>query len=239
MKKIIYYLVVVSLLIGCGAGGTGDENSKGIIVPAYFSDNYLWEKIKDVNLSENPSDFLVIVNPDNGPGEYYDEKYADIVNSLKEKTPLGYVYTKWGERDIDEVKNDIDRWIAFYPGVKGFFLDEASADESGLAYYSELFKYIKSKGAYTVVLNPGTRPQSGYYGVSDVVVVFEGDVKELNPDVCKDNFSSSAVIVYGAGESEMKEYKSVCGYVYFTDDGGNNPYDTLPWYFDEEIEQLK
>jgi len=235
MLKRVFFAFFVLFFIGCG--NDSNENLKsGLIIPAYFYDVDLWDKIIK---TENKS--VVIINPSNGPGKDIDYNYNNFISGLVQtsKIPVGYVYTKWGKRDINEVKNDINKWIDLYPDIRGFFLDEANSSALGVNYYKTLYEYIKNKGDYFVVLNPGTTPNTKYFNVSDLIVVFENDVSKLNKKVCENNFKKSAAIVYGANEEEMKMYKNVCGYIYFTDDSGDNPYDTLPSYFDEEIEYLK
>jgi hypothetical protein len=236
MKKFLY-VIFVFIFIGCG-GENNTNNKSGIIIPAYFYDANLWDEV--VN-ADSLNKFIVIINPNYGPGDNTDDFYSSVINDLitENKTPIGYVYTKWGSRDISEVENDIDKWLNLYPSIKGFFIDEANSTADGVTYYKTLYSYIKAKGNYFVVLNPGTTPNTEYFNVSDLVVVFENDVSKLNNNVCENNFEKSAVIVYGADEEDMKEFKNVCGYVYFTDDSGNNPYDSLPSYFYEEINELK
>jgi hypothetical protein len=233
MKKFLY-LIIMFIFTACG----NTDKKSGVIIPAYFYDGFLWEKVVSVS---GPDRFVVIINPDYGPGDEVDGMYKNVVEDLNgtSKTPVGYVYTKWGGRNISDVENDINRWIELYPGVRGFFIDEANSSKEDLDYYKTLYEFIKKKGNYFVVLNPGTKPDAGYYDVSDLIVVFENDVSELNDNVCGEYFDKSAAIVYGADEEQMLKYKNVCSYVYFTDDSGNNPYDTLPSYFDEEINELK
>jgi hypothetical protein len=43
-------------------------------------------------------------------------------------TLVGYVYTSYGQRPLQQVKSEIDRWIDFYPGLQGIFLDEQASD---------------------------------------------------------------------------------------------------------------
>ena len=241
MKKVLIFLVLV-LFLGCKGGDTrGSESddsnvsSKELLIPVYFYDLTLWDRVVNANADE-----IAIINPSNGPGESVDSNYEEFIANLisHNKKPIGYVYTNWGGRDIDDVEDDIDTWLAFYPDIKGFFLDEVATGEDKLNYYTQLRDYIKSKGDYFIVLNPGTTPDSGYFDIADVVVVFENNVSNLT-NVCEN--SKSAIIVYGANSLHMedivKNYE--CKYVYVTDDESPNPYDTLPSYFEEEIDALK
>jgi len=224
------------LLLGCGAS-VSEEASKKIIIPQYFYDFDLWKKVIDADIGG-----YVIINPSNGPGESTDSAYLNEIHDLirSGKTPVGYVYTKWSDRSIDEVKEDIDTWLKLYPEIKGFFIDECSNSVEKFPYYEELKNYIKAKGDYKIVLNPGTQAPAVYYSISDTVVSFEGAAKDAPDDLCAVYPSKSAAIIYDANESFMREaLNRPCEYFYITDDNDSNPYDTLPSYFDEEIELLK
>jgi len=236
MKKFFMFFISIFLL-GCGGGSSSaTQDNRQIIIPLYF---YNINKWNEVATYQNE---IVILNPSNGPGDNIDDTYQSLITKLNNNNDLaiGYIYTKWGNRDINEVKADIDKWLNFY-NIKGFFVDEASTDKANLNYYQELNNYIKSKGNYFIVLNPGTMPDDGYFDIADNIVVFENNVKKLNSNICKTQKEKSSIIVYDANETQMKNvikaYK--CKNIYVTDDNLSNPYDTLPSYFDEEIKLLK
>lgn len=236
MKKILF--LILFLLYGYGVGSETVETETRIIVPAYFYDAAFWEKL----IQSKARGSIVIINPSNGPGDVTDINYKTWISQLVggSKIPVGYVYSSYSNRNITDVYNDIEKWIRLYPQIKGFFIDEVNVSAEAYVYYENLFKFIKMKGDYFIVLNPGTRPNDEMFNVADIVIVFEGDVKNLNTDVCALNPEKSSVIVYNASEDDMKHLGLLnCAYKYFTDDGGSNPYDSLPSYFNEEIEYLK
>jgi len=234
MKKLFIFLILLFIFIGCGSGDSSNNSQKKIIIPLYFYDSNKWNEVAKYQNE------IVIINPDNGVGDTIDTNYENLITKLNNNKdlPIGYIYTKWGNRDIDEVKKEIDKWLSFY-NIKGFFLDEAATDKSNLAYYQELSDYIKSKGNYYIVLNPGVMPDKSYFSIADNIIVFEDSVDKLEKGVCGN--SKSSIIVYKATRNEMiniiKNYN--CSLMYITDDEMPNPYDTLPTYFDEEIELLK
>ncbi|NPA53877.1 MAG: hypothetical protein GXO21_04345 [Aquificae bacterium] len=235
MRKTIFSLL--SFLIFFISSFAYQE--KGIIIPAYFYDSQIWERLFD-GKNENV-EFIVIVNPASGPGDAQDPHYVDIVNRLSAEgmTGIGYVHTSWGSRDINIVKEEIDRWISFYPEIQGFFLDEASIDRADLDYYTELYEYIKSKGNYMIVLNPGTKPDLSYYFISDYIVTYESPYTEFTG--CQaDVPEQSACIVYDVPESQLQEIiqNEDVKLLYITDDSGINPYDTLPSYYEKEVSLL-
>jgi len=234
MKKLLILLLTI-FFIGCNT--TTTNSSKKIIVPQYFYDYNLWDKVAKADIKG-----YVIVNPADGPGDNVDSAYVNDIEKLINygKTPIGYVYTKWGDRDISEVKKDIDKWLELYPKIKGFFIDEASSLSNKFPYYNELKNYISSKGNFKFVLNPGTFPDEVYFSIADAIVVFESVASKVPNDICTSYSDKSAIIVYGASEEKMRELvRKPCTYFYITDDNDSRPYDTLPSYFDEEIELLK
>ncbi|WP_457565105.1 spherulation-specific family 4 protein [Caminibacter sp.] len=229
MKKL-FLLIGILFIFGCGNNKV--EEKKQLIIPAYFYDPSLWDNVKSSDFSG-----VVIINPDNGVGEY-SSYWDDIINSIQNKNPIGYVYTKYGERNLSDVENEIDKWLENYK-IRGFFIDEVNG--SNFNYYQEIFRFIKSKGNYKIVLNPGSEINESFFNIADIVVIFENSVKEFNESICAGTFTDKkAAIVYGASYDDFLRYKNcACRYIYFTDDNLPNPYDTLPSYFDEEVRVLK
>jgi hypothetical protein len=242
MKSLLSKIKLFASAAGFGAAalffscGTAD---KGLIVPLYFVNSTQWEQVANAEVGE-----YVILNPYNGPGDEQNPLYTNYIGELidKGKIPIGYIYTKWGSRPLEEVEADIDKWLDFYPDIKGFFIDETATGSDKLDYYKTLVDYIKSKGDYYIVLNPGTQPlDNGYFDIADTVVVYEGTYDNKPQGVCQVNPSKSAVIVYNATEEEMKTVLTTedCKYYYVTDRTLPNPFDSLPSYFDQEVELLK
>ncbi len=248
---ILFVFLFFFLYVGCGnvtekesLENTTLENltsqifSKYLLIPLYFYNLSLWEKVADLNYKG-----LIIINPNNGPGKNVDPNYQNLIDKLlnKSKIPIGYVYTKWGTRNITLVESDIDTWLNLYPKIKGFFLDESATSLDKLSYYETLKNYIKNKGKYIIILNPGTYPNEAYFRVSDVIVVFENSYQNFNPEVCLKYPNQSAIIVYNASYEDMLSIiNSSCKYMYITDNNNlTNPYNTLPSYFEKEIEYFR
>ena len=247
MKKFLALLSLLFLFAfsGCGSGGTGEtadgSPTSGVIVPSYFRDKSLWSRLLSVHSSKL---FFVVVNPDTGPGEEVDPLFKEVVSSLKKggKHPIGYIYTSWGKRPREEVKLDVDKWLKLYPDIDGFFFDEVSAQEEDFSYYRELYRYVKSKGSYYVVLNPGTFPEEDYFSIADFVVVLEGSYTLLEGLETGSFRQKSGCIVTGVDSTlwreVVKKAKDKCCLIYVTDKSGVESYESLPDYFEEEVDAV-
>jgi hypothetical protein len=168
---------------------------------------------------------------------------------------LGYVYTKYGDRNIAAVKADIDIYARYFD-VNGIFLDEAASGKEKLAYYQQLYQYIKSKSKLkTVVLNQGTHTDEDYLqkSATDIAVIFENYAKawqeyQPQPYVSKYQRERFSVLIHDVPDVEsMKKHldraiKNNIGYVYVTDDSPDSsdrdPWNSLPSYWKKEIDYL-
>ena len=155
----------------------------------------------------------------------------------------GYVYTGYGTRSITEVKTDIDLYDAYY-NINGIFLDEADNTTNHLAYYTNLYAYIKSRSNLTeVVINPGIGTDKGYLytPACDTAVIFEID--QGWPAYVPDNYVTNypaerfcALLYNVTNEATMRQYVDLAvqrnvGYIYVTNDKGANPWDSIPTYW--------
>ncbi|UCE39290.1 MAG: metallophosphoesterase [Thermoplasmata archaeon] len=214
-----------------------------ISVPAYFSPGPLWDQA----ISDAPATAIMIMNPSNGPGSSFDQTIADTVAQAQDKgiKVLGYVYTQYGGRNSAVVKADIDNYTAWY-SVDGIFEDEVSNDAVDLAYYQDLANYIRSGSGSFIMLNPGTVPDEQYMDVGDVVVVFEGTYASYagaSFPSWLDNYPRTRFshLVYDTALADFQDAWSLAlnhtvGYAYITDDVAPNPWDTLPSYWDLEVD---
>ena len=215
------------------------DKPEGLLITLYREESSVWEKV--VNL--DAYDIIAVVNPDNGPGDTVSPLYQEVVSDLvaNVKTPIGYIHTDYGNRSIDEIKAEIDKWIELYPEIKGFFLDTVSDNKTHFDFYKEIYDYIKSKGNYIVVLNIGTYPDESYFEIADNIVIYEGEPNDFDSSLCNNYPEKSSLIIYNADENTMTDLmqNSSCSYKYITDDTLPNPYDTLPSYIDREAELSK
>ncbi len=253
--------------VGLGASAKSDEPSRltggkpaklQLIVPAYFypsgSGMKAWQRLMDASSKVS---IVVVANPSSGPGDLLDQEYVAVIDVASEKglRVIGYVNTEYGKKPRTDAKNEIDRWVFFYPSVAGFFFDQQSADARDVGYYLELRDYarskIKGKQAF-VVTNPGTTCDEEYIAkaVSDVTCLFASfkGFDEFNPSVLlkRDSPSRFAALPYHVPDSKAmrqvldETVAKRIGYVYVSDaPSGGNPWGKLPDYWDDEVEAVR
>ena len=120
--------------------------------------------------SADRASIVAIVNPASGPGTAINTDYAKIVQQADAAGVrlIGYVSTQYGKRASGDVKRDMDRWVAFYPEINGFFFDEQASNESHLKYYHDLFEYAAQKiSQATIFANPGTECARGFFSINE------------------------------------------------------------------------
>ncbi len=219
---------------------------QNISIPAYFSPGSLWDQV----ISGSPRVNLLVMNPASGPGREASRDYVAAVRKARTNglTVVGYVPTSYGSRDPAMVKAEVDAYKTWY-GVDGIFLDEVSADVTGISYYRELAAYIRAEPGALVALNPGTFPAEEYALVGDVMLVFEGSYSSylsMETPAWAANYPASKFwhVVYDAPTAqEMKEAVRLSRHrnskqLYVTDGGLPNPYGRLPAYWLEEVSEV-
>jgi Spherulation-specific family 4 len=222
---------------------------QAIAIPAYFYPSGgagLWGSA----LAAEPGVGVMIANVDNGPGISVDTDYTAAITKAQGTgvSVFGYVYTSYAGRSLASVESDISAWRKLY-GVTNIFLDEASTSSSSLSYYQALSSYVHQAfpDALTIV-NFGTIPGSSEMSAGDIAVTFEGSYSTYQSTRFPSWVSSFAPtrfynIVYSVpDQASMLSALSEAagdhvGYVYATNDGLPNPYDTLPPYLSGETSE--
>jgi len=223
-----------------------------LLVPAYFypsSNSTYWQ---DLAAAAKAVSTTIILNPGSGPGTSVDPNYVSVIDMVRESggKVIGYVPTGYGKRPLDEVTDEIDRYINYYH-VDGFFIDQMTTDtlDGNVAYYKSIYDYIKGLNTlYSVTGNPGTMPDEVYlsHPLVDNLVVFEGSESsyadflpsEWQSKYPKDRF---AHLVYNADAEQMERVfnlssDNIVGNLYVTGEETRNPYDALPKYWDLEVQ---
>lgn len=161
-----------------------------------------------------------------------------------------------------QVQADINAWYSLYSGnIDGIYLDnmdtECGTGNATVRNYWHARTYIEQtyRGALTVG-NPGTAVPSCYESAADTLVTFEGsyDCYQLagscpsadqyttlswtNSDPYKFmhiiNNTASGDVADALADSKTNR----AGYVYVTDDSGDEPYDTIPSYLSTELSAM-
>src|SRR5439155_22539816 len=205
----------------------------GILVPAYFSPTSggYWSAL---NQAADRVPLIAIMNPINGPSTSVNSNYTSAVNALRNAggRVLGYVYSSYNARPLVDVEADIDRYHAFYT-IDGFFVDEMTndSDATHLAYYEELYQYVKAKqSSYLVVGNPGINTTASYLTrpTVEALVTFENNTgyPQHTPDPWTQTQPATVFshLCYDVSASDtMTNYAQLAvtphvGYIYVTDD---------------------
>ncbi len=166
-----------------------------ILVPAYQYPSHppdvpqaAWRVLQESGPKVPIGRFLVIANPDNGPGvtrnrDQYtdrDQNYAGDINGLRKNcvSVAGYVTDCYDNTKVNcprskPIEEDIDRWFDIY-NINGMFIDEVDRDNVDRA--EELVQIVRQRSwGATIVLNPGTVPSRQFMVRTDpaIVVVHE------------------------------------------------------------------
>jgi serine/threonine protein kinase len=226
-----------------------------LLVPAYFypaGDGLAqWDRLLE---TPDPAAVIIIVNAASGPGKEADPNYVRVIGRARQKgfTVIGYVSTRYAARPLKETKDDIDRWILLYPGLRGIFFDEQASSPERLSYYADLYEYArKARGLDLVINNPGTTCAEEYLAqpVADVVCLIEStkDLSAFHFPAWMSRYKPARFA--GAFPKiedpvKMKHYvremvaKGV-GYCYITDGQLPNPWGRLPSYWHAEVEAVQ
>jgi len=218
----------------------------------YDSANYIWD---DVVTATDQISVTAIINPNNGPescppNSDYQHGIADLQDG--EVTMLGYVYTSYGLRPTEAITAEIDLYNQCF-NIDGIFLDEGAATADKCDYYRQLCDYVKSSpNLEKVFVNPGTTPDECYLSQTDcdTFVIFEGYSSDWPPyipppyifDYPSERF---AAIIHTIPDTDtMKANIDLAiarniSYVYMTDDILPNPYDTLPLFWQAEVDYIE
>ncbi|MDA4118362.1 MAG: spherulation-specific family 4 protein [Thaumarchaeota archaeon] len=217
----------------------------GVIIPLYAYPGSSWASVVQAKQAHPDVPFVVVINPDSGPGPLQDPNYAHGIQSMQSAgiVVLGYVYTSYAMRPTSYVIADVSAYKALYR-VNGIFFDQMSNVAGNEGYYSYLSSYAKSIGLGLTVGNPGTDTLPSYIGTVDTMVTYENAglpslsyLAGWHSSYGKLNFAS---ISYGVASNPtfLSAASSYVGYVYITDGTMPNPYSALPSYFSNLVASL-
>lgn len=217
----------------------------------YTPKDYIWD---DIITASHLVSITTIINPNNGPGGIPNADYQEGLRQLRNNPIriLGYVSTQYAQREIDDVQRDIDIYAQYFD-IDGIFLDEVTNTSDKIGYYKKLSEYIKKIPKFqSVFLNPGTHINEEYVRefVGDTVVVFEDEAinwSDYQPNTYIQNYPSTrfAILIHSIPDIlNIATYLKLAisrniSYVYLTDDRLPNPWDSLPIFWENEINYIK
>jgi hypothetical protein len=228
------------------------QGATGTIVPLYIypdSTSSNWDPLFAAHAANPTVPVVAVVSAGLTPAEVEpDPNYQSGVARLLAAgmTVAGYVPTTQGARPVAEVKNNIDQWLADYPGVTAIFFDEQGTAAGQEAYYREISDYAKSRGIAMTIGNPGTDVPASFVGVLDTMMIYEGqglpsaaEVGGWHADYDRRSFG---IIPYGCSAADLAfvpTAKQTVGWIYVQGDALPNPWDSLPPYLGELFAALQ
>lgn len=281
LRPFAIVATLIGALSGCGGGSDNTSASETpapettpdpksgplqVLVPAYFYPlpGSPWEQLTRSAQSQPSVGITAIVNPSNGSGTKADAQFTQALTAFTQAggKVIGYVPTRYGNGrySLADVRLHIDRYLAFYgrEHISGFFLDEMAATSQPLAFYRDIYQYVKGlDNRLRVVGNPGALPLADYAAVADTLVTFEGQASaysRFNPGP-----SHGWIYQYGNGKQAMLVHdatdcpamqaalntaasaRSNTGWVYVTDQhydyatNTGNPWAALPAYWEQML----
>jgi hypothetical protein len=221
------------------------EASTGIMVALYFDPQFLlWDSLIDLKNQYPNVNVLAVINPHNGPGDFKDTTDATEVLKLQSAgiTVLGYTFTNYGQRDINLIFQDINKYTLWY-NVDGIFFDEV-ANYGQEEYLKTLDDYANAKGASFTMGNPGTDIPPSYIGIMDNYIIYENKglpdlnaIEERYSELDKRHFSVTSYGVMNFNYNYIMALSEFVQYIYITNDDMPNPYDTFSIYLARLVQQ--
>lgn len=151
--------------------------------------------------------------------------------------------------DLSEQKKEPSRFKEEFTKIGGNTKPIDRKKETSQYYYG-VWVHIKALNSdWMVIGNPGATPDQSFYKekTADTFVTFanyDGYDAYKPPSWLKRGSRETAHLIYDVTSAEdMKKHIAAArehgaNWVYVTDDGGGNPWDTLPAYWDEEVAQF-
>jgi hypothetical protein len=196
--------------------------------------------------------FLVVANPDDGPGPTDNSSYGAGLKQLQSAgiTVLGYVPTDWGDASISAIEQQAHNFYDWY-AVDGIYLDQMynlEFSQNGAfmpTYYSTLTAYIKSLGMTEVFGNSGANVPYYFLGSVDVIGEYENAhapslsvLEAWQTTYDKANFAFFAYNVTSLNPYYIAAASDDVSYMYLTSGESPSPYSTLPSYFGQLVDDL-
>src|SRR2546426_7881615 len=235
------------------AASTPTFGNSGLAIPLYTypcftTTQCTWTTVIQARQAYPSVPLLAVINPNSGPGRTKDPNYVQGIKNLQAAgvVVLGYVWTGYGRVSLSKVESQVSSYKNWY-SVNGIFFDGMAYVTGSEKYYSTLNNYVKSLGMTYTMGNPGTTTLTSYIGTLDSIIIYESagtpspsylTSATFYPSYSKSNFGFLAYSVPSLDTSFETSASTYVQWLYITDDGLPNPYDTLPSYFMTEVAAL-
>jgi hypothetical protein len=249
-RAITYTFVALLLILSVvpfsqHAAAASPTPGTGLIIPLYSPPGSTWYSVIQAKTAYPYVPMVVIIDISNGPGASANSNYASWIGKLQSAGILvvGYVYTEFGARSIASAESDMSSYQKWYH-LNGIFFDQMSAQESADYYYSQLESYANSLGLPFTIGNAGMAVPSSEVGLFHLTIIYEGagtpNSNFLSLETSGHNRNDFAMIAYDSqfSSSYIQDASGYVGYLYLTNDGMPDPYDTIPSYFTSVVSEL-
>src|SRR5437773_403188 len=243
--------ILLAGLVGAAATRTifAATSNSGIVIPLYtYPTDGSWAASLQAKKAHPNVPIIAIINPSDGPGGASDSNYVQGVKNFQAAgiIVIGYVATGYASHGMSDLDAQISRYKNWY-SVNGIFFDEMANNQGNENYYSTLNTYVKSLGMTYTMGNPGTTTLKSYVGTLDSVILHASAgppslsypaSATFYPSHSKSNFGFLAYSVPSLDTSFETSTSTYVQWMYITNDGLSNPWDTLPSYFMNEVAAL-
>ena len=244
--SVLFFAAIVTATARISFAAT---SSSGVVIPLYtYPTDGSWAASLQAKKAHPNVPIIAIINPSDGPGGASDSNYVQGVKNFQAAgiIVIGYVATGYASHGMSDLDAQISRYKNWY-SVNGIFFDEMANNQGNENYYSTLNTYVKSLGMTYTMGNPGTTTLKSYVGTLDSIIIYESaGTPSLSypasatfyPSYSKSNFGFLAYSVPSLDTSFETSTSTYVQWMYITNDGLSNPWDTLPSYFMNEVAAL-
>ena len=244
--SVLFFAAIVTATARISFAATSNS---GIVIPLYtYPTDGSWSASLQAKKAHPNVPIIAIINPSDGPGGSSDSNYVQGVKNFQAAgiIVIGYVATGYASHGMSDLDAQISRYKNWY-SVNGIFFDEMANNQGNENYYSTLNTYVKSLGMTYTMGNPGTTTLKSYVGTLDSIIIYESaGTPSLSypasatfyPSYSKSNFGFLAYSVPSLDTSFETSTSTYVQWMYITNDGLSNPWDTLPSYFMNEVAAL-
>src|SRR5438094_120452 len=244
--SVLFFAAIVTATARISFAAT---SSSGVVIPLYtYPTDGSWAASLQAKKAHPNVPIIAVINPSDGPGGSSDSNYVQGVKNFQAAgiIVIGYVATGYASHGMSDLDAQISRYKNWY-SVNGIFFDEMANNQGNENYYSTLNTYVKSLGMTYTMGNPGTTTLKSYVGTLDSIIIYESaGTPSLSypasatfyPSYSKSNFGFLAYSVPSLDTSFETSTSTYVQWMYITNDGLSNPWDTLPSYFMNEVAAL-